>query len=233
MPKRHLTDAYWSANHVLIRDHLRELTGLGPTGLQQLHNEEFTFSRAISVGDILRQRADGYFALEPFVLETLPDRYVDRFLADCLTLLDVEETYGIYYHPEFNINARTHGGLCEHVRINPLQHYSLDLRDAMADIRGNNIITNLGQAGCPDCTRLTVNAATDRLETDDTEALGYIGCPSQRDPTADALLYYESFDPTVMTTDELRELLTLTLQERNVGWKPAESFKIAVLNPTA
>lgn len=219
-----------SATDVSIRDHLEDIVGLGPKGLSQLesdyryadlHNGELTLAGA------LRERADGLLALDAQVRKQVSNTYVDRFLEDCLEILHIEDTRAGYYHPEFNLRARVHGSACSIEPVKPSWQYPRTLLDVMADLRGYNLVTNIGQSGCGSCGGYGINQLTDELRDNGTLVLGYAGFSAQASTEA-PFINYQSFDSSSVSTEELGLLIQSTLQEHGVtsDWEEDESKSI-------
>lgn len=219
-----------TATDVRLRDHLPGLVGLGPKGLTQLESD-YPYSDLrdgeLTMNGTLRERADGLLALEPRARKHIANQYVDRFLEDCLEVLGIDEERAGYYHPEFNLRARVHGGACSIEPVKPARHYPQPLRDALADLRGHNLVTNIGQSGCHSCGRAAAQTLTDDLDDDGMSVLGYVGFSAQKNPDC-PFLNYESFDSETISTEELGYLVLSALKKYDVPyeWEEDESKAI-------
>lgn len=220
------------AKDILLRDYLNDLLGIGSKGLTQLesrYGDTDILSGELTLYGTLRKRVDGQFALEPLARRHLPNEYVDRFLDDCLELLGVDDDRAGYYHPEFNQRARVHGGACTVESVRPSHHYSQHLLDAMADLRGDNIVTNIGQSGCRVCSMKPARNLTHELEGDGTPVLGYVGF-SARENIVGPYLAHESFDTETISMAEFGYLVVSTLEKHDIPyyWNGDEKDLIAV-----
>lgn len=218
------------ATDVRLRDHLNDLVGLGPKGLTQLESD-YPYADLrdgeLTMDGALRERADGQLMLEPRVRKHISNAYVDRFLEDCLTVLSIDGDRAGYYHPDFNLRARVHGGACGIESVKPSWHYPRSLLDAMADLRGYNLVTNIGQSGCNSCGGAAIQRLTDELEDHGTSVLGHVGFSAQTNPE-NPYLNYGSFDSEAISTEDLGYLVLSTLEKHDIPyeWEEDESKAI-------
>lgn len=209
------------ATNVRLRDHLNDLVGLGPKGLTQLESDyPYTDLRdgELTMDGALRERADGQLMLEPRVRKHIRNAYVDRFLEDCLTVLGIDEDRAGYYHPDFNLRARVHGGACGIEPVKPTWHYPRPLLDAMADLRGYNLVTNIGQSGCSSCGTAAIQNLTVDLEDHGTPVLGYVSFSAQASPQ-NPDINFRSFDSETMSTEDLGYLVLSTLENHDLTYE--------------
>lgn len=216
-----------------LQECLDDLVGLGPKGLQLLEENFSTgYYRTdpLTFNDILRQRADERYTIETGALGKIPNRYLDRFLMDCLDVLGLDGDLAGFYYPEFNLCARVHGGACKLGSVKPTQHYPDALVDAMAELRGRNVITNIGQSGCHSCSGPAIDRLVEDLEEDGVPVLGFVGFSAQANPEA-PYLHYESFDSETMSTETLGRVIcsSLTAHEVQYEWTEDGSKSIKAL----
>jgi hypothetical protein len=210
--------AVQAATDVRLRDHLGDLVGLGPKGLDKLEsNYPYTKLRGgeLTMDATVRKRADDSIALEPPVRKHISNQYVDRFLEDCITVLDIDDDRAGYFYPEFNLRARVHGTACGLGSVKPAKQYPHPFLDAMADLRGYGIVTNIGQSGCSSCAGPGIERLIDDLEEHDSDVLGYAGFSAQQNPDSLSTSYW-TFDEVGVTTEELGYLILSTLDKHDV-----------------
>ncbi|WP_312908211.1 DUF6891 domain-containing protein [Natronosalvus caseinilyticus] len=199
-----------------VEDHLTDLVGLGATSLADLNHRGFhNGSEPLRVADILRERNDGTIALEPHVRRHASNRYVDRLLDDALALLADQSTNRGYFYAPYNLRGRQHGGACGIEAIKPAHHYPRALLDALADLRGEYVITNIGQSGCFTCGCAAIDMLHQTLEAENTSVRGRAGFSAQTNSESPTLRY-ESFDDERLTTRELGKLIAARLDAHNV-----------------
>lgn len=204
-----------SASTPVVEEHLSDLVGLGPVSLDGLYRRGLRDdSDPLRVADLLRQRNNGTIALEPVVRRHVSNRYIDRLLDDALALLDDLSATPGYFHAPYNLRGRQHGGACGVEGIKPTQHYPCALLDALADLRGEDVITNIGQSGCFTCGCAAIDVLRDSLEADDIPVRGRAGFSAQTNPESPTIRY-ESFDDT-LTTKELGQRITTMLDAHDV-----------------
>lgn len=206
-------------NSPVVEEHLDALVGLGPasfTDLQRCGLQKR--SERLRIGDLLRERTDGTIALLPCVRRRLSNQYVDRFLDDALALLDVLDTEPGYFYPAYNLRARQHGGACGIEGVKPAHHYPQNLVDAMADLRGDHIITNIGQSGCYNCSLPAVDRLQETLKADGQTVLGGTGFSAQT-PSDRPILHYGSFDDAPLTTRGLGQRIIATFDAHDVPYE--------------
>jgi len=132
------------ADTPVVADHLSDLVGLGPATLADIDSRGLrTDADLLRVADLLRRRNDGTIALEPRVRRRVSNQYVDRLLDDALAFIDQSTPSPGYFHATYNLRGRKHGGACSIEGIKPPSHYPRPLLDALADLRGNHVITNI------------------------------------------------------------------------------------------
>ncbi|NIC01028.1 hypothetical protein [Halobacterium sp. R2-5] len=219
-----------AASNIVLRDHLDDLVGLGPTKLEQLeakYAQVGSNTGPLTLAEVLRERRDGLLALGPPARKLISNPYVDRFLDDALELLDIDLGYAGYYHPDFNLRARVHGGTCKIETVNPLRCYSLPFRDAMADLRGHSVVTNIGQSGCHSCGGPAIENLVEELEDAGTEVLGAVSFSAQNDPDSPSI-GYESFDTMTMSDEDIGHLIAEMLERQQISydWSGDESQAI-------
>lgn len=203
----------------IVEDHLNSLVGLGPTSLTDLQRRGLQKqSERLRIGDLLRERADGTIALLPCVRRHLSNQYVDQFLDDALALLDEPDLDPGYFNAAYNLRARQHGGACGIEGVKPDHHFPQPLVDAMADLRGAKIITNIGQSGCYSCGLPAVDRLRETLESDGQTVIGGTGFSAQT-PCDRPILHYGSFDDVPITTRELGQLITTTFDAHDVPYE--------------
>lgn len=97
----------------------------------------------------------------------------------------------------------------------------------MADLRGYNLVTNIGQSGCGSCARPAIETLTDELEEDGTSVLGYVGFSAQYNPETPNL-NYGSFDSEKISTEDLGYLVLSALEKHDIPyeWEEDESKAI-------
>jgi hypothetical protein len=224
------------AKDVLLRDHLNALVGLGSKGLTQLESRYWHTN--LRDGDLtlygtLRQRADGQVTLESLPRRHLSNEYIDRFLDDCLELLGVNDDLAGYYYPKFNQHARVHGGACGIESVRPAHHYPEQLVDAMADLRKNSIVTNIGQSGCSSCGSAAASNLADELRNEGIPVLGYVGFSAQDNPDS-PYLAYDSFDTETYSAQDIGYLIVSILEKHDIPyqWNGSDSKTINAY-PTA
>lgn len=210
-----------TATDVRLKDHLPDLVGLGPKGLAQLESDypkSELRDGELTMDGTLRERADGLLALEPRARKHISNQYVDRFLEDCLEVLEIDNGRAGHYHPDFNLRARVHGGACGIEPVKPAWEYPQPLRDALSDLRGYNLMTNIGQSGCYSCGCFATQTLTDDLEDEGVSVLGYIGFSSQKNPDFPSI-NYESYDSDSISDKELGYLILSTLEEHGIPYE--------------
>jgi len=204
------------ADTPVVEEHLSDLLGLGPASLADLDTPEHrTDPGPLQVADLLRKRNDGTIALEPHVRRRVSNQYVDRLLYDALAFLKQPTASPGYFHPSHNLRGRQHGGACGLEAIKPAHHFPRALLDALADLRGDYIITNIGQSGCFSCGRAAINTLREQLEAEGTHIHGRAGFSAQSNPK-NPVIRYEGFDDKYLSTRELGQSITAALDAHNV-----------------
>lgn len=204
-----------SASTPVVEEHLNDLFGLGPAIFNDLdHRGLQDNSNPLRVADLLRERNDGTIALEPRVRQRVSNRYVDELLNDALALLDDPSTTPGYFHASHNLRGRQYNGNCDIEGIKPSHYYPRPLLDALADLRGEYVITNIGQSGCFSCGCAAIDLFRESLEADNTPVQGRAGFSAQTNPESPTIRY-EGFDDK-LTTKELGERITTMLNSHDV-----------------
>lgn len=200
----------------IVEEHLDDLIGLGPASLDKLYRYRLRDdSGPLRVADLLRERNDGTTALEPRVRRFISNRYVDRLLDDALDLMEDSSVTPGYFNAPYNLRGRQHGGACGIEGIRPSNHYPRPLLDALADLRGEYVVTNIGQSGCWSCGCAAIDVLRESLEADNMPVQGYVGFSAQANPER-PFINYESFDDDWRDTRELGRLITSSFELHNV-----------------
>lgn len=202
----------------VVEDHLDNLVGLGPASLDDLRRRRLRKDLCpLRVADLLRERNDGTIALVPCVRRCISNRYVDRFLDDALALMDDPTATPGYFNAPYNIRGRQHGGACGIEGIRPSHHYPRPLLDGLADLRGEYVVTNIGQSGCWSCGCGAMDVLQESLEADDLPVRGYVGFSAQASPEC-PFINYGSYDDNI-STREFGQRITAVLKAHDVPFE--------------
>lgn len=217
-----------SASIPVVEDYLDDLVGLGQASLDKLYRYRLRNDFGpLRVVDLLRERNDGTIALEPRVRRSISNRYVDRFLDDTLALLDDPSLTPGYFNAPYNVRGRQHGGVCGIEDIKPSRHYPRELLDALGDLRGQYVLTSIGQSGCWTCGCTAISVLRESLEADDMPVRGGVGFSAQANPEC-PYIHYESFD-NKLSTRELGQRIITVLEAHDVPFEwdgdPERSIK--------
>lgn len=206
-----------SSDHTpVVEEHLDDLVGLGSASLDDLLSCRLREDPGpLRVADLLRERNDGTIALVPRVRRLISNRYVDRLLDDALVLMDDPSVTPGYFNAPYNLRGRQHGGACGIESVKPSHHYPRPLLDVLADLRGEFVITSIGQSGCWTCGCDAIDVLRESLEADDMPVRGGVGFSAQANPDR-PYINYESFDEDWRDTRELGQLIASLLDLHDV-----------------
>lgn len=219
-----------AASNIVLRDHLSDLTGLGPEKLKQLESKyphADPDTNPLTLAGVLREREDGLLALHWRVRRLISRPYVDRFLEDAVEILGVAGENAGYYHSKFNLRGDEYGGACGIEGVKPPVAFQPAFRDAMADLRGHNVVTNIGQSGCCSCGRAAIGNLVDELEEGGTDVLGYVSFSAQHDPD-NPYIGYTSLDAGTLSTEEVGDLVASSLEQHGISYNWDEDDDVAV-----
>jgi len=149
-----------------LKQHLDDIPSLNQQHFSRLNKIAIDDQNAgtevvLGVSDLLRRRTDGSVTLHPRVIQVLSPNTVDATLAHLVDSIDERIHHTAYQYPNYLVEVG------EKPQERPMLcpgEYSIDVLDAVRDLRANNILTSIRLRGQSPLDISTLKQTVKRME---------------------------------------------------------------------
>lgn len=170
----------------------------------------------LGVSDLLRRRPDGSHTLHPRVMQLLSPSAVDTTLTRITKCINKRIDYAAYQYPTYLVEHREEGS--QGLPLCP-SDYSIDVLDALRDLRANDVLVSLRRRGESPPDKSTLEGRIDGMKNDGeiVEGVVVVACGDEEKTSARPSVIIEDREPLVgrRSCDELADLCETVKQRFN------------------